>query len=77
MTKSNIALSIGTAFALIITAAPAMAQVGSPDQHDQIHHDDKGGDRVKPDGHASPGGPHHHIRCRTVCQHHRRVRQCW
>ena len=43
MTKSNLALSVGTAFALMFTAAPALAQMGGYDHNDQTHQGDNGG----------------------------------
>ena len=84
MTKSNITLSIGTALALMITAAPAIAQMGDSnhqDHQDQARHDnggqgDHGGDHANRDDHGGGWGGHHR-HCRTVWHHHHRVRQCW
>ncbi len=39
MTKSNMMLGVGTVFALMITAAPAFAQMGDAGHHDQTHKD--------------------------------------
>jgi hypothetical protein len=89
MIKSNLMLGIGAAFALMITAAPAFAQMG--DNHGQMHndgqqgggmgHDDHGGDKAmnmhKPARHYAGHRSLHHPQCKTVWRHHHRVKRCW